>query len=622
MRIIVSKIGDDKTTGFAADELVRYLKMIDPSIIIDQRLYDEYDPSDKNVVWVGLIDAFVKSDDVSDEIYIHIGEGAGVITGSNPRSVLIAVYRALYEFGCRFTSPEDEYIPRRALNLSSTRVFLNETASYRHRSVCIEGAVSYSHVFAMIDWLPKAGMDGYFVQFRIPFTFFDRFYSAHNMPLDENGVTGMYRRLVEEIEKRGLMYHATGHGWTCEPFGIPGSGWFENTKPLEPEVTKYLAEVNGKRELWGGVALNTNLCYSNSEVRKKIADAIKNYCLEYPAINYLHFWLADGSNNHCECGNCRNTKPSDFYVIMLNEIDAALTSAGIGTKVVFLIYVDLLWEPDFARIINRDRFVLMFAPITRTYTTAFCEGLGSAEPDLAPYVRNKLSMPRSVDENIARLKKWQEQFKGDSFDFDYHLMWDHVNDPGYTECARILCEDVKNFDKIGINGMVSCQLQRTGFPTWLPLYAMAKGLWNKNITFDEISDEYYDALFGENGETIKNYMTHLTALFNPAYLRGELGKINSEDAGRFASVPAYITEMKPLFDSKAKCGRQWEKLSVHAMLCIILAEGLAARASGDSETANEKYRELVKAAYESENITIDSLDLWNYENVMKRILCG
>lgn len=622
MRIIVSRTGIHETVRYASDELVRYMKKIDSTLVIDERVYKTYESLNEDIIWIGQYHPFVAPDENTDEILIEIKDGTGVITGSNPRSILIAVYRLLYELGCRFTSPEDEFIPEKILSAESLNISVNETASYRHRSVCIEGAVHYSHVYNMINWLPKVGMNGYFIQFRIPFTFFDRFYSSHDMPLDENGVIHMYHRLVEEITKRDLMFHATGHGWTCEPFGITGSGWYVNKQILKPEITQYLAQVNGKRELWGGIALNTNLCYSNPEVRSKIANAIKDYCLENPAIEFLHFWLADGSNNHCECENCCTVKPSDFYVIMLNEIDAVLTDAGIQIKVVFLVYVDLLWEPDTERILNPDRFVLMFAPITRTYTTAFCEGIGNEKPELLPYERNKLKMPRSVAENITRLKKWQQQFNGDSFDFDYHLMWDHINDPGYTECARIICEDVKSFDKIGINGMVSCQLQRTGFPTWLPLYVMAKGLWNKKINFKEITNEYYTALFGEYGEEIESYLARLSVIFNPPYLRGELEQIDTEAAARFASIPEYIAEIKPFLIMNAERGKQWEKLLVHADLCAILAQGLAARSSGDRETAKKKYDELIKAAISSESVTMDSLDLWNYENVMKRILCG
>ncbi len=69
-----------------------------------------------------------------------------------------------------------------------------------------------------------------------------------------------------EMKKRGLIHHAVGHGWTCEPFGISGLGWEEQEYTLSPQVTCSLALVNGKREIWKGVALNTNLCYSNPHI--------------------------------------------------------------------------------------------------------------------------------------------------------------------------------------------------------------------------------------------------------------------------------------------------------------------------------------------------------------------
>ena len=48
-----------------------------------------------------------------DAIYINIENGKGVITGTNPRSVLIGVYRYLNELGCAFIRPgiDNEVIP-------------------------------------------------------------------------------------------------------------------------------------------------------------------------------------------------------------------------------------------------------------------------------------------------------------------------------------------------------------------------------------------------------------------------------------------------------------------------------------------------------------------------------
>ena len=386
MRLILAKIGENKTIGYAFDELVRCLKRMDASLFIDGRTYAEYDASLDGILWLGLNGSVTPSPD--DEIRIDVKDGAGIVTGSNERAVLIAAYRMLYEMGCRWIRPgeDGELLPQKKLDAAAFNVQVAEKASYRHRAVCIEGAVSYEHVYNVINWIPKVGMNGYYVQFRIPYCFFGRWYhhegnpTLPDEPLNNEDVRHIWKRLEEEIKLRGLMYHAIGHGWTCEPFGISGTSWANDTSDISDEVKNCFALVNGKRELWGGVAINTNLCYSNPAVRNKLTDAIVEFCRENPAVQYLHFWLADGLNNHCECENCQKMRPSDFYVRMLNELDKKMTDAGIDTKVVFLIYVDLLWEPEVEKIEHPDRFVLMFAPITRTYSRALTDFDRSQKP--------------------------------------------------------------------------------------------------------------------------------------------------------------------------------------------------------------------------------------------------
>lgn len=615
MRISIARAGSAKAVIFAASELERYLKLIDPETVCELFVCDKPEDAPDFALTVACSEDEASED---DSIRLDVKQGVGRIAGSNPRATLIAVYRFLSELGCAFISPEREEIPSYKLDGDKLCCSLAEAASYRHRGICIEGSIAYEHAAAMIDWLPKAAMNSYFVQFRIPFTFFDRFYSAHGIKRDENDVAEMYSALVEEIDKRGLVYHATGHGWTCEPFGVSGTGWYKSAQTISPEIKQYFAEVNGKRELWGDIALDTNLCYSNPEVRSRIANAIADYCVAHPRIDCLHFWLADGSNNHCECENCRKQRPSDFYVETLNEVDAALSKAGSPVKVVFLIYVDLLWEPKKARFNNPDRFIMMFAPITRTYSHTFTEGLGEQEPALAPYERNKLKMPSTVTENVARLKRWQNVFKGDSFDFDYHLMWDHIRDPGYCSSAAVLFYDMCNLDSIGLNGMISCQLQRVGFPTWLPMYAMSRALWNKKLSFDEVCAEYFTAEFGEDGKSVCDYLTGLSKRFDPPYLRGEKPVIDPEAAERYSQIPSYIDEHRHILSGKF--GIQWEKLRLHANMCVILAEGLAAKASCDADKTEECHRRLITLARETEATTVNSLDLWNFENIMRGVL--
>jgi len=627
MKLTVGKIGKDATVSYAVDELVRCLKAMDSTLFIEQRSYESKDESLKNILWIGL-DGTVETAEL-DEIFIDVKDGRGLITGSGNRAVLIAVYRFLYELGCRFLFPGDEgeYLPNQRFSAEGFCVKVRERAAYRHRGICIEGAVSYEHVYNMINWLPKVGMNGYFMQFRTPSCFFKRFYNSdfHKElalePINDEDVEHIVSRLEEEIVKRGLDYHATGHGWTCEPFGIHATGWEAYEGTLSEDTVSCLAKINGERSLFGNIALNTNLCYSNPKVRKCMTDAIVEYCKAHPAVNYLHFWLADGTNNHCECENCTTTRPSDYYVMMLNELDRKLTEAGLQTKIVCLIYLDLLWEPEHEKIISPERFVLMFAPITRTYSSSFTDFDCLQAVELVPYNRNKLIMPKSVAENVTRLTYWQkEQLVGDSFDFDYHLMWDHYLDPGYYTCARILHKDMANLYKIGLQGMISCQVQRAAFPNGLPMYAMAKALWQRGSSFENICKEYYEAAYGEKAKEVEAYLSTLSELFDPVYLRNEK-TINPEKIENiYQEIQMVIEEFRiGYLEQRKEINASWKYLWYHAEFCKKYADVIKAYRGKDStEEVRNRAKELLMEYVKK--ITMDTHNVFDgilFERVFK-----
>lgn len=632
----IERAGGGQTVAFAAKELQRYLCEMDPNLSVSILRSDKGARLDDTVKLFsdGSYDKLPPVGDAAadDAYYIEIHGQTGVIAGSNERSVLLGVYRLLYELGCRFLRPgkNGELIPKRSLD--NIDLVCADFASYRHRGVCIEGAVSFGHVADMIDWLPKVGMNAYFTQFMTPFTFYDRWYDTQNPyivpgPVSVETVQAATNVHAEQIKKRGMNYHSAGHGWTCVPLGVEGVAW--ESKDYEPseETREMLAMLNGKRDFYYGVALNTNLCYSNPKVQQKIAEAIALYCKERPDVDYLHFWLADGANNHCECENCKNTLPSDYYVQMLNRIDELLAGDSVPTKIVFLIYVDLLWEPQKERLKNPGRFVLMFAPITRTYTDSFVESIEEGAPgELSPYVRNRLVMPSKVGENIRRLSEWQKQFAGDSFDFDYHLMWDHNYDLGGYHTAGILFEDMKNLGKMKLNGMISCQLQRAFFPTGLSMSAMAAALWDKNKSFEEVAARYCSDAFGEYGPKMHKYFKTLTELCDTSYLRGEKPAISEENAKKFARIPGTVNEMMPLVLQRAEnepdpCRKKlWGTLVIHAQICLYMAEIYEETARGSIGKSDERWDRVKDYLYRVEPLVHESLDVQFYINVIGGML--
>ena len=596
-RLRLGQIGKEQTVEFAVQELSRYLKRMDSKLMIDILRTEAVEPAFRDIIWVGCDDAFADAlpkvaDPALDDGYsIEVNGRNGHITGTNNRSVLLAAYRFLRELGCAWVRPgeEGERIPQKLVE--ELNVSVKDAASYRHRGVCIEGAVSYENVADMIDYLPKVGMNCYFIQFMVPGTFFERWYHHERStcldrePITREEISAMVLRLEDEIVRRGLSYHKTGHGWTCEPFGIDGTSW-DKTRVYEftEETRKYLAQMNGVRGLNNNVPLNTNLCYSNPDVRRIMTDSVVNYCRKYDHIGVIHLWLADGRNNQCECENCRKKLPSDWYVMLLNELDEKLTAAGLDTKIVFLLYRDLLWAPETERIRNQDRFILMFAPISRTYGENYCDSL-DGDDSVPPYVRNELIIPTSLDQNFAHLRNWQKDFNGDSFCFDYHLMWAHLSDPGYERCAKNLFQDMRDLDKLGLNGMVSCQIHRCFFPTSMPFNMMAAALWNKNCDYDAEADAYYAAAFGKDGPLVRAYLKQISDLLviYDDVPRGKAVSPACKDyEALFALVSNFHEVIQKNLEDKAHY-EEWELLQIHSEYVRLYAASFEALDQGDEE---------------------------------------
>ena len=615
MRVIC---GDNhQTVKFAVEELARYLGRI-----TGRDIAVGSNDSAGNCIKVEVDSKLTGINDpkFDDAILIDIQNESGRITGSNPRSALIGVYRYLTELGCRWVRPtiDGEFIPKLD---SLPDVNVQETASYRHRGICIEGSVSEEQIRDLLDWMPKVGFNAYFIQFREAYTFFERWYGmGDNQEAPSKDFTVEDARLhtanvVEEIKKRDILYHAIGHGWTCEPLGFSSLGWYANKDELSEEISQYLAEVNGKRELWGGTAINTNLCYGNPKARKLIVDEIANYLDGHSEIDVLHFWLADGSNNNCECELCRDTRPSDFYVTMLNELDEELTARDIDTRIVALIYVDLMWPPLKEKINNQGRFILMFAPITRSYTESFKTDLPLG--DLPPYERNKLQFPSSVEGNLAFLKAWQNHLKGDSFDFDYHMWGAHYADPAHMSISDILSQDIKALKDIGLNGIVSCQVQRAFFPTGLPMTTMGRMLWNRELNYEKFVSEYFNNAYGPDGALVEQYLEKLSELLHIKFLLANEEKSGMTPSQRLAKAANIISDFASVISKNLKSentcwAKSWSYLADHAEILKLLIPAFDTLLNDDKEKAQALWAKTREYIWENRNNFNNALDVCSF----------
>ena len=111
-KLRLAAIGNDETIRFAVDEFYRYLKLIDPGLHIDVMQLDKFAPTgDAPVIWIGEDESFssflpqVGDREYDDGVYISIERNNGIITGTNKRSVLLAVYFVLKELGISWVRP-------------------------------------------------------------------------------------------------------------------------------------------------------------------------------------------------------------------------------------------------------------------------------------------------------------------------------------------------------------------------------------------------------------------------------------------------------------------------------------------------------------------------------------
>ena len=563
---------EQETLFFAARELQKYLRKScngDFPIIPVEKMDTTEDTIYLGIDISGKLPE-VKSKRLDDAINISVKDYVGIIEGDNARSVLLAVYRFLKEVGFYFLRPGDdgEIIPQIT---DKCDVSVCEVPSNRHRGICMEGTIYQENLFDIIDWLPKVGLNSYFTQFKFPKVFLDRYYKVrHGVELTNAEMLSLMTLVTKEIEKRSLLYHAIGHGWTCEAFGVEGISWDQYNGPeLTKEQLDMMALVDGERKLFTNIPTNTNLCYSNDKVRDKITNDVVNYCKQHSEIDFLHFWLSDGYGNTCECENCKGHRLSDFYVMMLNEIDAKLTAANLDTKIAFLIYCDLLWAPREVKFNNPDRFLLMFAPISRSYSAPFDISVSGTTKE---YSINKNEMPLDVPENLAYLYEWQKVFDGDGFDFDYHFMWDHYYDFSYMGVSEILHADICNLKKLNLNGLINCQLQRVFLPTGLGMHTTAQTLWDTSVKFDDIVDEVLSNEYGKNYKKVKNYLWDLHKYGCSKGVRGEENLTTDENKEKLLKTIDIINNFKATIDENIVSAesdiqkKSWQGLMYHGKL--------------------------------------------------------
>ena len=618
----------DETAIYAAEELKKYLDIMHPGFCSDIIVVENAEAeATSGEIKLGLLDDFgLDSSDVSDAfcedvVYVDIKNGSGIIAGSNIRSILLSVYDYLRSAGCAFLRPRDdgEIIPQRDMSIYSYSY--RKKADLVFRTEMIEGAVSYEHLRDTITWMPKVGMNSFMMEMVVPANYISRWYQhRRNTVLEDEKVSfeeiaEMVHKLELHIKKCGLLLQSLGHGYLFEPYGITYKGC-KYTGEITDEMRQDIALVNGKRELRNGSVNQTQLCYSNKNVRKKLVDWLVGYVQKKPYIDYLQICLSDGKNNHCECENCMKARISDFYVMLLNGVDAELTRLGIDTRIIFTLYSDTLWPPVYEKINNPDRFCVKVAVGSRDYTKPY--DLTSYKGELPIYIRNEYNAETSFQLRIKFLNAWKEAYGGDRFGVtDYHMFTLHYTDPGYLKLTKLWMEDVKTLKKMGYYlGMVNCQTQRSYFPNGLPISAYAATSFDTSTEFEAFCEDYMQKSYGKDYKYAYDYLKEVSNLLGPDVLKSESHITaqdidiadekpvlvrkwvdNPEAQANFKKLMKLAREFEPvakahLDEEHPTVSRSWKLLYYHTDFCYRYAEILLNNSEGNNDKAEKLLDEM------------------------------
>lgn len=583
-----------KVAAFAEKELCSYLsRMGCPALSFVLRVAD--------LSVYGM--AGVADSELDDQYLIRVDNEERLIAGNNPRALLLGVYRYLYLIGCRFLRPGRafEIVPVKT-NLADFYATEAHTASLRHRGVCIEGGESIDNIADFLDWLPKVGYNSFFFQFKNPHTFLRRWYELHlGGKWDEEASQRLTAYFDDLMDERGLLRHRMGHGWTADVIGAKNAvGWDREELELSEATQAILALVGGKRELYRGIPVNTNLCFSNPEALERFAHCVTDYLQKHPDTEYLHIWLADGANNSCECDLCNRLRPADHYITLLNFLGDRLSELGIKTRLCFLMYLDLLWPPIKNKLKDPDRFVLMFAPINRTFNRSYSDVVPS--PSIPDFELNKSQTPKDIESNLALLNGWKKAVCCDSFVYDYHLGRAHHSEPSHLKMAKIICNDLRANRKIGLNGFVSCQELRIAFPNALANFVMGQASLNLGSAFEELAKDYYRSAYGASGEELLGVMEELSELFDCDYINRYFcptPRLNGNLAKNMTLVEGVLDKIRDLSLNRKAVdypiqSHMWDELKFFVDYTSVFARILLLRASDKTAEAKELFDSTFK----------------------------
>ena len=297
----------------------------------------------------------------------------------------------------------------------------------------------------------------------------------------------------EETEEQFIMWklrnkvaHSLikhGHNLTAT---VPPEKYLES----HPE---YYALVNGER-------LPSQLCTSNPDVIRLVIERINKYFNENPQ-HEAYSLCPDDNTNFCECDGCKALdaggpdkyivgKPiiTDRYINFLNEVVRGIQQHHPGKKVSTYAYVNYSTPPIREKI--DPNVVIIFT------SSVYCAAHGIGDLQCS-----------SRQEMKRDLAGWTDATP-EVYIYEYDPIPYNAELPCPLFGARY--REMGEYLTMGIKGFTF--ENRNSWATMAPnFYVTAKTMWNANLDFDTLMDNYLQKYFAESATEMEEYYRILEA---------------------------------------------------------------------------------------------------------------
>ncbi|MFW6059834.1 MAG: DUF4838 domain-containing protein [Phycisphaeraceae bacterium] len=453
-----------------------------------------------------LLGAALANDRWVDRVIVRSeGHERLILAGSNPRSVLFAVYTYLDALGFAWIVPGEEgHVVPRLSDVPRDGFAIDHTASLIYRGFGLAGAYDGEMGAQFVQWMARNRFNHLFTEGA---TGRPRYEGHFGRPLTAAEVRKHDHRVRRAAQQRGLLHEKMGHGWTDRVLGLSRkdrekarAGTFQAT-PAQLALT---GELNGRRAIEGG---NIQLCLSNPRACERMVEQVVAYASDHPEIDVLGVWMADGFNNWCECEQCRQVHPSDLWVRLINRISPAVYDARPDLRIEVLGYATLMEPPPTERIDNsRGNVILMYAPFLRCYQHALDDPACVSDKPLHTFPpANRLHYPGNY-EYFQFLQGWLKAHAGTNYIFDYYAWLPIKRDIFEGDVARAMCMDMQRYPANGLQGMVDCSRAQSFWPTPMIRWMQARGSWDAAIDYQAQRARLLALTFGDGADVVDRYL--------------------------------------------------------------------------------------------------------------------